>query len=101
MTDSGVLLELAGDADSRNHYLRNLLSEHNCEVTFTKVDGSVRTMPCTLRADAMPARAVTEHHQTRAYKPDTLSVWCLDQSEWRAFRVMNVTDVRILDEKSD
>ena len=101
MTDSGVLLELAGDADSRNHYLRNLLSEHDCEVTFTKVDGSVRVMPCTLRADAMPARAVNEHHQTRVYRPESLSVWCLDQSEWRAFRVMNVTDVRILDEKSD
>jgi len=101
MTDTEIVLELAGDANSRNRYIRNLLSEHDCEVTFTKVDGTVRTMPCTLRAAAMPARAVNEHHQTRLYKPESLSVWCLDRSEWRAFRVMNVTDVRIINEKSD
>jgi hypothetical protein len=101
MTDTGVILELAGDADSRNRYIRNLLSEHDCEITFTKVDGTVRTMPCTLRADAMPARAVNEHHQTRLYKPETLSVFCLDKNEWRSFRVMNVTDIRIMHEESN
>jgi len=101
MTDTGVILELVGDADSRNRYIRNLLSEHDCEITFTKVDGTVRTMPCTLRADAMPARAVNEHHQTRLYKPETLSVFCLDKNEWRSFRVMNVTDIRIMHEESN
>ena len=84
------------DLDARNREIRHLLSEHDCEVTFTKVDGSVRTMPCTLRAEAMPQQAVNEHHQTRLYKPETLSVWCLDKSEWRAFRVANVTEVRVL-----
>jgi len=85
------------DADARNRYLRSMLSEHDCTVTFTKVDGTVRTMPCTLRTEAMPARVVTEEHQTtKLYKPDTLSVWCLDKSEWRSFRVMNVTDIQVI-----
>ena len=101
MTNTGMILELAGDADSRNRYIRNLLSEHDCEVTFTKVDGTVRTMPCTLRSAAMPARAVNEHHQTRLYKPETLSAFCLDKNEWRSFRVMNVTDIRIMHEESN
>jgi hypothetical protein len=101
MTETGLLLELSGDADSRNRYLRSLLHENDCEVTFTKVDGSVRTMPCTLREEAMPAREATEFHQTRVYKPETLSVFCLDKNEWRSFRVMNVTDVKILNEKSN
>ena len=35
------------DLDARNREIRHLLSEHDCEVTFTKVDGTVRTMPCT------------------------------------------------------
>jgi len=83
------------DADSRNNYLRQTLKEDH-QVTFTKLDGSVRVMPCTLRDDAIPQRAVTEHHQTRVYKPETLSVWCLDKAEWRAFKVMNVTDIRKL-----
>jgi hypothetical protein len=83
--------------NDRNHELRNLLSKHDCEVTFTKVDGSLRTMPCTLRTEAMPQRVVTEEFQTtRLYKPETLSVWCLDKSEWRAFKVANVREVRVL-----
>jgi len=83
------------DAHSRNHYLRQLLKEDH-EITFTKVDGSVRTMPCTLRAEAMPQREVNEHHKTRLYNPEVLSVWCLDKSEWRSFKVMNVTSIKKL-----
>ena len=82
-------------ADERNHYLRDVLKEDH-EITFTKVDGSVRVMPCTLRTDAMPQRAVNEHHKTRAYNPNALSVWCLDKAEWRSFKVMNVTDIKKL-----
>ena len=90
------LKELPTD-DERNRYLRNLLGNNDCEITFTKVDGTVRTMPCTLRTEAMPQRVVTEEHQTtKPYKPETLSVWCLDKSEWRSFRVANVTEVRVL-----
>ena len=90
------LKEMATD-DERNRYLRDILCKNDCEVTFTKVNGETRTMPCTLRSEAMPARVVTEEHQvTRLYKPETLSVWCLDRSEWRAFRVQNVTEIRVL-----
>jgi len=86
------------DLDDRNRELRHLLQQYDCEVVFTKVDGSLRTMPCTLREAAMPARVVTEEYQTtRLYKPETLSVWCLDKSEWRAFKVANVREIRVLD----
>jgi hypothetical protein len=85
------------DLDDRNREIRHLLERHDCEVTFVKVDGSLRTMPCTLREAAMPARVVTEEYQTtRLYKPETLSVWCLDRSEWRAFKVANVKGIRVL-----
>jgi hypothetical protein len=85
------------DLDARNRELRQLLSEHDCEVVFTKVNGETRTMPCTLREAAMPERVVTEEYQTtRLYKPETLSVWCLDKNEWRAFKVANVKEIRVL-----
>lgn len=83
-------------AQERNAVLREVLGKNDCEVTFTKVDGTVRTMPCTLREAAMPQREVVEHRQTREYKPETLSVFCLDKNEWRSFRVMNVIEVRPL-----
>lgn len=85
------------DLNDRNREIRHLLERHDCEVTFTKVDGSLRTMPCTLRTEAMPQRVVTEEYQTtKLYRPETLSVWCLDKSEWRAFKVANVREIRVL-----
>ena len=90
------LKELPTD-DERNRLLRDVLSKNDCEITFTKVDGTVRTMPCTLREAAMPQRVVVEEYQTtRLYKPETLSVWCLDKSEWRAFKVANVREIKVI-----
>lgn len=88
-------IELEGTtAQERNGWLRSFLHTGVFEITFTKVDGSERVMPCTLKPDALPARAVTEHHQTRAYNPEALSVWCVDKQEWRSFKVMKVTSVK-------
>jgi len=81
--------------DEQNKYLRHSLAE-DLVITFTKVDGSTRVMPCTLRTDAMPQQAVNEHHQTRIHKPESIRVWCLDKAEWRSFRVSNVIDIQKL-----
>jgi len=84
------------DSHNRNSVLRTLLAE-DCEITFTKVDGSTRIMPCTLRTSAMPKFEANEFHKTRPYNPDVLSVWCLDKNEWRSFRVMNVLSIKLLE----
>lgn len=88
-------IKLEGEtADERNKWLRSFLHTGVYEITFTKVDGTERIMPCTLKPDALPAQALNEHHQTRVYKPEALSVWCVDRQEWRSFRVMNITSVK-------
>jgi len=74
----------------------DLLHEHDCEVTFTKVDGTVRVMPCTLREEAMPARDAAKFHETRAVNEKVISAFCLDKMEWRSFRVENVTNIKVL-----
>lgn len=84
------------DIEDRNREIRHLLNENVCEVTFTKVNGELRTMPCTLKPDAMPQMVVNETHQTRLFKPETLSVWCIDKGEWRAFKVANVKEIRVV-----
>jgi hypothetical protein len=73
-----------------------LLYKNDCEVTFTKVDGGVRVMPCTLREEAMPQRDVEKFHQTRTVNEKVISAFCLDKNEWRSFRVANVTDIKVL-----
>lgn len=88
------------DLEDRNREIRHLLHEHDCEVTFTKVNGTVRTMPCTLRESAIPLKPVdigSKSSEKRLRALDVLSVWCLDKSEWRSFKVANVTQIRVLD----
>ena len=81
------------DVDSRNREIRSMLHHGVCDVTFTKVNGETRTMPCTLDSALLPPQPLKEFHETRLYKPETLSVWCLDKMEWRSFRVANVTRI--------
>jgi hypothetical protein len=81
------------DTDSRNREIRMMLGNGVCEVTFTKLNGELRTMPCTLDSSLLPPVALREHHSTKIYKPETLSVWCVDKQEWRAFRVANVKKI--------
>lgn len=95
MTIQETFLSLL-DLEQRRNYLLDLLKENECTVTFTKVDGSVRSMPCTLNSARLPAKTVTESTRTRAVNPDVVSVYCTDKSEWRSFRIMNVTDIQVL-----
>ena len=88
-------ITLQGDSvDERNSWLKQLLSNGVYEITFTKVNGETRVMPCTLDAGQLPPITVKENKTTKERKTDTMSVWCLDKNEWRSFKVMNVTEIK-------
>ena len=72
--------------------LLEALTKHECTVTFTKVSGEIRVMPCTLKEDVIPKQ---EHKGTKKPNESVVSVWCLDKKEWRSFRVDNVVDLQI------
>ena len=76
--------------------IKAMLQSNVCEVTFTKVDGSVRVMPCTLKEDILPAAVEKEGKRTKAPNEANISVWCTDKNEWRSFKVANVTEVKVL-----
>lgn len=90
--------EVLDDLQAQDRYmeLRNMLRDHNCEVTFTKVDGTIRTMPCTLRPEVIPARDASKVTEAKEPTYKNISVWCLDKNEWRSFRVANVKEVKVL-----
>jgi hypothetical protein len=75
---------------------RNILLEalikHECTVTFIKVNGETRVMPCTLKEDLVPK---VEPKGTKKPNEAVVSVWCIDKKEWRSFRVDNVVDLQI------
>lgn len=73
----------------KNQYLRDTLKEKVAIVTFTKRDGSVRTMRCTLKADLLPPQTDVEE-QVQDKNPtapaESLAVWDLEKAAWRSFR---------------
>lgn len=85
------------ELQSRFKEMQHLLWDHVCEVTFTKVNGEVRTMPCTLKKDAMPVQEAKPLRENRDVSYKTLSVFCTDKGEWRSFRVANVTELKVID----
>ena len=48
--------------------LSELLHSGECVVEFTKVNGELRTMPCTLKADLIPPQPVIEGKITKEKK---------------------------------
>ena len=77
------------------------LKNNVCNVTFTKLNGEVREMPCTLREDIVPVyerktplkEAVSPAEETEP--SPTISVWCIDKQGWRSFHWANVTKIEI------
>lgn len=77
--------------------LRGILNKYVCEVRFTKLDGTERTMPCTLKREALPAEYVADgYHKTKLVNTETMSVFCTDKNAWRSFRIENVKSITIL-----
>ena len=84
--------------------LHTLLLENECVVEFTKVNGEVRSMPCTLNPLIVPPApepkvlAQGEVPKVKKENPNVMNVWCLDKKEWRSFRIANVISAKVKDE---
>jgi hypothetical protein len=76
--------------------LLETLRNNVCTITFTKVNGEVRVMPCTLRTDIVPAyKRKTPLKEATDKEKATVSVWCIDANAWRSFRFDSVSKVEI------
>lgn len=74
------------------HELKEVLQNGVVTVVFTKVDGTERTMKCTLLPEYMPA-TVAQGQQLLTEKvenPNTISVWDVESQGWRSFRIDSV-----------
>lgn len=79
--------------------LRSMLRESVCEVTFTKVNGDLRTMPCTLKPDMLPPVIVSESQEIetpkRKVSDKALAVFVTDICEWRSFRLDSIHSLSV------
>ena len=71
-------------------WVQNLLNTDKVTVEFTKADGSLRTMICTLSANHGAKYTINENTDTTKQKrvpnEHTQAVWDCDLSAWRSFR---------------
>jgi len=63
------------------------------KITFTKKDGSVREINCTLKNIPVYEKKT---ERVREAKPDILPVWDLDKKEWRSVIISNITAIETL-----
>lgn len=75
--------------------LRENLQDHVCVVSFVKVNGEHRQMRCTLRDDIVPKVEPKENSKPRKINENVLSVWDIDKSDWRSFRIESVQSVTV------
>jgi hypothetical protein len=83
------------DWETFYHYLKISLLESTLNIVFTKVDGTTRTMRCTLQPNMLPEKtSLTEDSpNTEVKNIEVLRVFDLDKNAWRSFHVKNVKTI--------
>jgi hypothetical protein len=81
-------------ADMNQAQLSELLKNNVMTVTFTKVDGTERTMRCTLLPEYLPPETGSKQMLTEGVR-NNLSVWDVEAGGWRSFRVDSVKNIRV------
>ena len=86
-------------AESRQ-WLKEHLHHGEVTITFTKIDGTERTMRCTTCPDLLPPAPIVEVDESappkkeRKENPDVARVYDLDKGDWRSFRFDSVTNIQ-------
>lgn len=69
--------------------LKKCLENDIVSINFTKKDGSIRNMNCTLRFDLIPEEK-TPKNTKETLLNHNLTVFDLDKQDWRSFSVDSV-----------
>jgi hypothetical protein len=67
--------------------LKDLLKQNVVSISFTKTDGTDRTMLCTLKSNLLPVIESKEGTKKKAENENVLSVWDLEKDAFRSFRL--------------
>jgi hypothetical protein len=79
-------------------WLKDMLKVGPVTVTFTKKDGTVRVMECTLDSNLIPPAPVTEGAEPKKKKTvneNTMAVYDLEAKAWRSFTIRAVSRVQL------
>lgn len=79
--------------------LMEMLRNQVVEVTFLKLDGEERKMPCTLIPSLLPAVAKDDsviQKRAREISDKVIAVWAIESNGFRSFRYDRVTKVEVV-----
>ena len=87
--------------EKKRGYIKDMLQVDILKVTFTKKDGTLRDMYCTLQNEFIPEHK--EYHIETVVKREknmsVLSVFDVEKADWRSFRIDSIADFAIAREE--
>jgi len=100
MTSSGVSETVATlKGIPTKEQLMEMLRKEVVEVTFLKLDGDERKMPCTLMPSFLPPATKEDpmtQKKVREISDKVVAVWAVESKGFRSFRYDRVTKVEVL-----
>ena len=100
MTSSGVSETIANlKGIPTKEQLMEMLRKEIVEVTFLKLDGDERKMPCTLMPSLLPPATKEDpltQKKVREISDKVVAVWAIESKGFRSFRYDRVTKVEVL-----
>ena len=82
------------DRKLMREWMAGILKQQDIDVTFTKVNGTLRKMHCTLQESAIIPREEKKHEIVKDKNEDVCVVWDIDKNEWRSFRYDSIKEIR-------
>ena len=76
--------------------LKDIFSKNIVNITFKKVDGTERTMKCTLDPAFLPVQTNKDSTKKKAENENVLPVWNLEENAFRSFRVDSLIGYEVL-----
>ena len=76
--------------------IREAARQDFIRVKFTKKDGTLRNMKCTLLEEYLPKNLMSDTEVVTKDNPDVLAVWDVEFHGWRSFRIDSVIEMERL-----
>ena len=77
-------------------WLKGLLHDGAVMITFTKVDGSVRVMTCSLKKELLPPPPEVKEGEVkkeRKVNPEVCPVFDLEKQDWRSIKYETIKKI--------
>lgn len=89
------LINDEGENMFKSDDLKVYLKTNTVTVVFTKLNGEERRLKCTLNEQFIPITESKQTNTTKKQNTDVMSVWDLENSGWRSFRVDSIKHIEL------